>query len=150
MKIYDQSMWVTGHLMTPIAVTPAFALMMGETPAGMDGPPPHSHAECDETFGILEGELEFMVDGKSKILRAGENITLPRNVVHTFRNASDQPAKWLNIHAPSGFETFFEQLGIPAGEEQSRERSLAPEVFERFQKLIARPEIDFVMAVPQD
>ena len=40
----------------------------------------------------------------------GDLIFKPRNQWHTFWNASDEPAKLLEIISPAGFEQFFAEL----------------------------------------
>src|ERR1051326_2489596 len=49
------------------------------------GPPPHIHHREDETFQVLEGEYEFMVDGKKFIAAKGATIFAPRGISHTYR-----------------------------------------------------------------
>ena len=41
----------------------------------------------------------------------GDLVYKPRNVWHTFWNASDEPARLLEIISPAGFEQFFVELG---------------------------------------
>lgn len=120
--------WVLGHKITTFQSTGDYDLMVGETPAKVPGPPPHLHHSYTESFLILEGEMEFFVDGTTRIVRAGEFVDLPPNVLHTFDNKSDAPCRWVNIHSPKGFARFFEHIGVPAEEQDARERSLAPEL----------------------
>ena len=47
-----------------------------------DKVPWHSHADEDELFFVLEGELEVMERGKSVILQAGEMYVVRRGVEH--------------------------------------------------------------------
>ena len=123
--------WVLGHKVTPHDTTGDYDLMMAETPAKMQGPPPHSHNSYNESFLILTGELEFMVNGEMLTLKAGDSIDIPPNTLHTFNNVSDQPSTWVNIHSPKGFRDFFNQLGVPADEEAAFEKSLSPDIIER-------------------
>jgi quercetin dioxygenase-like cupin family protein len=51
------------------------------------GPPQHRH-DFDESFTLLEGELEFTVRGQAHVVRAGSTITVPSNAPHFFRNKS--------------------------------------------------------------
>jgi quercetin dioxygenase-like cupin family protein len=76
------------------------------------GPPPHRH-DFEETFSLLEGELELVFRGARQKLRAGETVNIPANAPHQFRNASDQPARMLCVCAPAGQDEFFLELGIP-------------------------------------
>ena len=79
-------------------------------PAG--GPPPHRH-DFEESFTILEGEIEATFRGKKSVVRAGETINIPANAPHSFTNASQKPARLLCICSPAGQEEFFLAVGVP-------------------------------------
>jgi len=87
-----------------------FCLVEMQIPPG-GGPPPHRH-DFEETFSVLEGELEATFRGAKQLVRAGETIHIPANAPHQFRNASSQPVRMLCICAPSGQEEFFRQIGV--------------------------------------
>jgi quercetin dioxygenase-like cupin family protein len=76
------------------------------------GPPPHRH-DFEETFVILEGELEATFRGVKQIVRGGETIHIPANAPHQVRNASDKPVRALCTCAPAGQENFFAEVGVP-------------------------------------
>ena len=46
--------------------------------------PEHFHKRKDETFHILTGTLEVQVNGRRKVLEAGDTLWVPRGVVHGF------------------------------------------------------------------
>jgi quercetin dioxygenase-like cupin family protein len=87
-----------------VATTPGF------------GPPLHKHA-YRELFYVLEGTYEFTLhhDGRMETTKgaAGTAVAVPANVPHTFRNATDGPARLLFVHQPAALESFFEEFGIP-------------------------------------
>jgi len=87
----------------------AFTLLDNINPAGTYLPP-HVHAREDETFYVLEGEMEFHIDGQ--ILRGGPGTTvfLPRAVPHAFKVVSSTPARVLVLTSPGGFERCMEEL----------------------------------------
>lgn len=122
--------WVLGHKVTPYDTSGNYDLMMAETPPNVQGPPPHLHNSYKEAFLIVEGEMEFFVNGEIKVLRAGESIDIPPKTLHTFGNKSNRPCKWINIHSPKGFRAFFDQLGVPSSEQNAQERSIAPEIIQ--------------------
>ena len=67
-------LWVVGELL-PLKLVGsdtdgAFALLEEVTPP-QGGPPPHMHTREDETFYVLEGELEFVVGGRALLATAG-------------------------------------------------------------------------------
>jgi len=121
-----QNFWVIGHKIEPIETSGAYDAFIGETPSGIPGPPPHYHAKYAELFMVLKGKMEFMVDGKKVLLHEGESIDLPAGTVHTFSNPTDEPVRWLNIHSPKGFSSFFERFGVPNDDENAFENSVAP------------------------
>ena len=88
-----------------------FCLVDMHVPPG-GGPPPHRH-DFEETFSILEGELEATSRGTKRTVRAGETIHIPANAPHQFHNSSSQPVRMLCICSPSGQEEFFMEIGVP-------------------------------------
>jgi quercetin dioxygenase-like cupin family protein len=88
-----------------------FCLIDMYVPAG-GGPPPHRH-DFEETFTLLEGELEFIFRGSRQVMRAGETIHVPANAPHQFHNSSSGPSRMLCICAPAGQEEFFMEIGVP-------------------------------------
>lgn len=76
------------------------------------GPPPHRH-DFEETFAMLEGELEVTFRGVKSVVRSGETIHVPANAPHQFHNASNKPARMLCTCSPAGQENFFLEVGVP-------------------------------------
>ena len=75
------------------------------------GPPPHRH-DFEESFIILEGEIEATFRGAKSVVRAGETINIPANAPHQFQNKSEQPVRLLCICSPAGQENFFTDVGV--------------------------------------
>ena len=88
-----------------------FTLIDMHVPPG-GGPPPHRH-DFEETFILLDGELQATFRGEKRIVRAGETIHIPANASHQFHNASSKPVRMLCICSPAGQEDFFKEVGIP-------------------------------------
>jgi mannose-6-phosphate isomerase-like protein (cupin superfamily) len=76
------------------------------------GPPPHRH-DFEETFILLEGEMEATFRGKKSIVRAGDTLNIPSNAPHQFHNVSTKPVRMLCICSPAGQEKFFMEVGVP-------------------------------------
>ena len=127
----ENTKWVLGHKITTHDTSGDYDLMMAETPPNMQGPPPHLHNTLKESFLIIEGEMEFFVNGEIKVVKAGESVDIPPKTLHTFSNKSDNVCRWINIHSPKGFRRFFDNLGIPESEENAIDKSLAPEVIQQ-------------------
>ena len=122
--------WVLGHKVTAYPTTGDYDLMLGETPPQVPGPPPHFHNSYKESFLVVEGEMEFMVNGEVQLVKAGESVDIPPQTLHTFGNKGDVPCKWVNIHSPKGFAGFFEQMGVAADEANAQEKSVAPDLIQ--------------------
>ncbi len=75
------------------------------------GPGPHRH-DFEESFTVLEGEIEATFRGKKSVVRSGETVNIPANAPHYFTNASKQTVRLLCICAPAGQEEFFAQVGV--------------------------------------
>jgi uncharacterized cupin superfamily protein len=76
------------------------------------GPPPHRH-DFEESFIILEGEIETTFRGVKQVARAGETVHVPANAPHQFQNKRDRPARLLCVCSPAGQEEFFAKVGAP-------------------------------------
>lgn len=76
------------------------------------GPPPHRH-DFEESFTILEGEIELTFRGVKLVARVGETVNIPANSPHQFINSSEKPARLLCLCSPAGQEEFFIKVGAP-------------------------------------
>lgn len=76
------------------------------------GPPPHRH-DFEETFILLEGEMETTFRGQKSIVKAGDTINIPANAPHRFHNTSPNATRLLCICSPAGQENFFKEVGTP-------------------------------------
>jgi quercetin dioxygenase-like cupin family protein len=75
------------------------------------GPPPHRH-DFEESFTILEGEIEATFRGKKTVARPGQTLHIPANAPHQFHNRSDHAVRLLCICSPAGQEDFFAEVGV--------------------------------------
>ena len=91
-----------------------FAFEASEPPGG--GPPLHTHANEDEFFLVLEGEISFYIDGKVTVGRTGEAAFVPRGAAHCFKNTSSASARLLVLFTPGDIEGFFEYGAVPETE----------------------------------
>ena len=60
----------------------------------------HIHHRMDETLCVVEGEVEFTVEGQKYLRPAGSVAFIPRGVHHGFRNLSATPARVLIVFNP--------------------------------------------------
>ena len=95
----------------PDATSDAFSLVEYSAAPGVPGPPLHVHRVVSETFYVLDGEVEFRAEGKSRKLVRGSVAFVPPGVVHTFSNVGDGVARWVGIFSPGRFVRIIEAIG---------------------------------------
>lgn len=92
-----------------------FALVENHNPPGV-GIPPHIHHREDELFYVIDGQVEFTLDGEPVVGEAGTTVFLPKGTPHAFRVVGDVPARMLTLLVPAGLEGLFEELAaLPPG-----------------------------------
>jgi quercetin dioxygenase-like cupin family protein len=72
--------------------------------------PPHRHTREDEISYVVEGEIGFRSDGREVSLGAGGYIVKPRGELHSMWNATDAPARMIEMISPAGFERYFVEV----------------------------------------
>lgn len=114
----------------------AWSLMEEEIPVG-HGPPPHRH-DWDEAYYVIEGALDFEIDGKKVRIERGDFTYLPRKTVHAFKGASPSPARVLIFAAPAHSSAFFEDI--------DREVGTTPDDLAKVPSIGRRHGIEFIPA----
>ena len=71
------------------------------------GSPIHTHSREDEYSFVLEGRVGLLIGGEVIEATPGDLVFKPRGVPHAFWNATDEPARFLEIISPAGFERYF-------------------------------------------
>ena len=69
-------------------------------PADFEGVDPHIHPDHTDSFYVLEGEVEFLIDGAWNCVEAGTFLSVPPNVEHAFRPCGVD-FRLLNFHTPN-------------------------------------------------
>ena len=110
-----RSLWVLGELVAfKIASSQtggAYSLFEVKTPPG-SGVPPHVQHREDEAFWVLEGEYEFLVEGRTIDAGAGSLIYVPKGNLHAHKNVGKEPGRMLVSQTPGGLhERFFDEIG---------------------------------------
>lgn len=78
------------------------------------GPVPHAHKDIQEMFYVVEGEVEFKMEGGKYKAKKGSLINIPlAGKVHCFKNTSDSIAHLLCTVVPAGLDDFFKEIGEP-------------------------------------
>ncbi len=82
------------------------------------GLPPHVQHREDEAFYVLEGEYEFLDDGRTMRVGKGSLVYVPKGTLHAYKNIDDKPGRMLVSQTPGGLhERFFEEIGELATDE---------------------------------
>ena len=89
--------------------TPRFNLAIITIQPRREGPDMHAHDAEDDAFYMLDGELVFVVDGEEVVAGPDTFVLVPPGVQHTFFNRGDDPARFVNVHAPAGFDLRIER-----------------------------------------
>ena len=116
-----RSLWVLSELVTykvPSRRTSgAYSLFEVATqPNG--GPPPHVQHREDESFYVLEGEFEFLVEGLTIRVGAGSLLYVSKGTLHAHKNVGEGVGRMLVTQTPGGlYERFFEEVGKPVDKE---------------------------------
>jgi quercetin dioxygenase-like cupin family protein len=76
-------------------------------------PPLHVHADADEAWFVLDGDLTFQVGDRTWSAEPGAFVWAPRAVPHTFRVDSPS-ARLIGLAVPGGFDRFVLATGRPA------------------------------------
>jgi quercetin dioxygenase-like cupin family protein len=95
----------------PGEVSGKYCLVETIVPPGLGAPPNH-HAGETEAFYVLDGEVEFMVDGQTRRVGAGGFVAIPDGAVHAFSAVGARPARLLILNAPGEMHAaFFTKVG---------------------------------------
>ncbi|KAA6439000.1 cupin domain-containing protein [Dyadobacter flavalbus] len=91
----------------------AFATIEMLVPPG-GGPGPHAHAGFEESFYVVDGEVEFTTEAGRYTAVKGSFVNIPKGgMVHCFKNKTQNAARLLCTVVPAGLEQFFEEVGQP-------------------------------------
>ena len=142
-----EATWFFNALMTTVAGTEetggAYSLTEHLVTAASN-PPMHVQVDEDEAFYILDGEVEFEVDGQVALATPGTFAFVARGAAHTFRVLTDT-ARMLVICSgkpTDNLEDFFLGMGTPATERRLPEPGAPDE--SRLMELCARTGINLV------
>ena len=100
------------------------------------GPAPHRH-DFEESFIILEGEIEATFRGVKSTVRAGQTVNIPADAPHQFHNTSDKATRLLCICSPAGQDEFFAEVGVPVATRTTPPPKLAADDEAAFKAKIA-------------
>jgi quercetin dioxygenase-like cupin family protein len=78
------------------------------------GPGPHAHPDFNESFYIIEGEIEVKSEEGTYIAKKNSFVNIPKGgLIHMFKNKTGSVAHMLCTLVPAGEENFFKEIGKP-------------------------------------
>ena len=78
------------------------------------GPGPHSHANFQESFYVIDGEIEVQADGNRSRVRSGGMSFVPKGIAHAFIVVSAE-ARLITIQSPAAVgQAFYRGASEPA------------------------------------
>lgn len=98
---------VAGNRITIKAASPSQLVCDYSAAPRFPGPPLHVHPGFDETYLVLEGQLDVIVGDECNSLAPGAVAYVSGSVPHTFRNPHPERSRFLSVCSPGGFEEFF-------------------------------------------
>ncbi|MEO6000167.1 MAG: cupin domain-containing protein [Chitinophagaceae bacterium] len=73
------------------------------------GPPPHLHKELDEVMRVVEGTVHVLVGDTVTEVHAGDWHVRPHGIIHTFWNAGEVPAGFIDIYLNQDLLSMFDE-----------------------------------------
>lgn len=98
------------HIKIENAPNRSFFVFEADQAAGIPGPPEHVHRRYDEAWYVIEGTMEFLLDGTLSRCPAGSVAFAPRGTTHSFRNTGPESARMLAITTADAL-SLIEELG---------------------------------------
>jgi len=92
-----------------VDVEGAYGVVRLVVPRG-DASPRHVHTREDEVFVVVSGRLAVTVADREHVLGPGDSVTGPVGVPHAYRVVGDEPARFLVVVVPGGFEQAFHAM----------------------------------------
>jgi mannose-6-phosphate isomerase-like protein (cupin superfamily) len=109
------------------------------------GPPPHMHKDLDELMFVVSGTASVLVGDEIVHIKAGGWHLRPRQIKHTFWNASDEPLRFYDMYFNQAFEEYLEKIFFELNETQGY-----PEGSDKKRLALEKLNYEFGLTFPQD
>jgi len=84
----------------------------------------HYHGRQSETFRMLRGELEVVMDGETRTIREGQELTLPPGCRHSLINRTDEEIHCEVEYRPAGINEWWFKTVHPFQHQVRREPTM--------------------------
>ena len=95
---------------------------------------PHIQTREHVGFYVVEGQIIFYVDEQRIEAKPGTFVNIPPNVLHSFKNETNENAKLIIVLSPAGLEQFFVETGLEVSNNSVKPPPLTDE---QIQKLVS-------------
>lgn len=106
--------WFLDSLVVEHPTAPDVQLVVLEMrmPVG-SSPGLHIHDDLDDAWFILDGKFAMRCGADERIAEAGDWISMPRGIPHTFRVIGEREGRILQVHNNATFRDFVRDVGGP-------------------------------------
>ena len=118
--------WSKDHTVVKVSTTQsggAFALMEDNLKQGFSLGL-HLHRHHAETFFILEGIVDFYIDGDWMTAIPGTTVHIPPSIPHALTIPDGQTGKLLMIFQPAGFDQYLAKLATMTNQDVSNKERM--------------------------
>jgi quercetin dioxygenase-like cupin family protein len=84
----------------------------------------HLHRQHAETFYILEGQVDFYIDGDWMTAIPASTVHIPPGIEHAVTLEAGQTGKMLMIFQPAGFDQYLAELATMSAAELADEKRM--------------------------
>ena len=124
----------TINVLASASDTESYEMFLESVPLG-GGPPPHFHP-WDESFFLVSGELDYVIDGSAGTIGAGAFVHLPAGTVHSYTSKAD-PSVMIAVTSRAGASALFADLDSASAE--------APPTLERVVELAGAHQVTAIV-----
>ncbi|MBA3629758.1 MAG: cupin domain-containing protein [Actinobacteria bacterium] len=103
----------------------ACAVLEWHAPPRSGGPPIHFHDHTEEGFYVVRGEIALLIDDDELVRGPGTYTLVRAGQRHTFWNPGQEPADYLTLISPPGFEVYLRELARGLQQAPSEEDAVA-------------------------
>lgn len=100
--------------------------------------PPHTHADEEEGYYVLDGEMKMFLGAELVELKAGDFVHVPEQTVHGYRNDSSRPCRFLAWTVGGPIDRFFIEMSENV-REIPQDLPKMPDILARYRIRMAEP-----------
>lgn len=103
-EVYRRGAMLSEFLLTAEQTEGRYSIVSEVFKRGMSSYPGHTHHWHSEVFYIIEGTMEWTVNGETQEIGPGDLIYVPPNSPHAGKVVGSQDVRALMLYEPGGYE----------------------------------------------